>query len=922
MSLSSLVQINQSAMSEVASEQVFTVAEILEAIKSPLYRTRVEIIREFVEDGNVTEANNLKKRLPTFYSAGTFKVGETVKKTSMLNYSGIVCLDIDKITNLADVKQAFAQIDTVLAVFVSPSGRGIKVLVKTTNTNQQYHRIAYTQIIKSKQFESIAYTFNFKFDDTAANFTQACFMSHDNELYVNADAKTFEVVISDAAKVAAVKQFSKIGHGDYASAGAKVFSNWLAKHYQSGTEAAIKIIAKASWFGCSADDCEKLCNEVGMHVSDIERIESVYKSAASNFGTYFALKEAELQMDYARTYPLTDSQYAGNINFESVKHIKRLLIIAPTGSGKSHIPFEEWQYTDDMGIKQQAKQIWLFPTVALASEQFETKKQHANTLTAWKDSPSNIKTASAHQLLNNEIICGTYDSITEIVSELAKHDVIHQYMLIIDEFHQLITIADRNFRIDAAKKVSGYIKKFTGYAGVVALTATPIRNRHPILSSFQAVKITKPESVKKNYQLITIPHGLYEDVLINSISLEIDKADKQSVNVIYLANTSQKTLNKWITRLDANENKRSVVCINAKNRNEEDNAEFFTTKSASEQKVYIVTSYIAEGVNVTNQIKEVNLHVVSSDHPLRVEQMSKRFRKAGAVNVKRYSHNAELTKHSSIEIESICYSASMRDKNKTNVLAIVADEISLHNKLYPNAIYQGAKLAVYDPKSYPVDLDNPDMIDDLLFEKYQLDIASSMYLKSNIGYSEYLTQFGFEIKETEKMVLPITEKIKVKKQANTSATLEQVLGYIDEKRIHDKSEDNSDAIKQLAQLILKVSESTKMHPEQLVNNGVIDRVMSSKQVIKRSELNKLKYELIGELNIDSFNQFVESIKSTFAGMRFENLAEVVKLLDETFPEQLKLFNKLIDGKEEKTALLRFAGMSEKKSGCSRFVEFI
>lgn len=120
--------------------------------------------------------------------------------------------------------------------------------------------------------------------------------------------------------------------------------------------------------------------------------------------------------------------------------------------------------------------------------------------------------------------------------------------------------------------------------------------------------------------------------------------------------------------------------------------------------------------------------------------------------------------------------------------------------------------------------------------------------------------------------------------------------------------------------IVKMKQPKVKTDIEIAQEFVIDKLKHS-GLTKRTELNKLKYELINQLNIDSFNQFIESIKSTFSGKRFENLDEVLLDFDITFENYLSLYRKLIVGKEDKHALLLFAGMNEKRSNGRRYIKF-
>jgi hypothetical protein len=125
--------------------------------------------------------NALKMGLPSICFSGTFK---TRNAEGLLKHSGLICLDFD---GFEDEDTATAWRDTLTgweytyALFTSPSGNGLKVIVRIPETDAQGHK---------QYFEAIAqYWDECKYFDTStSDVCRVCYESYDPELYVNTEA--------------------------------------------------------------------------------------------------------------------------------------------------------------------------------------------------------------------------------------------------------------------------------------------------------------------------------------------------------------------------------------------------------------------------------------------------------------------------------------------------------------------------------------------------------------------------------------------------------------------------------------------------------------------------------------------------------------------------------------------------------------
>ena len=180
--------------------QVYSVGQALADIQSGKWRVEVEAVRELYGTDGYKPA---KENLPAFAFAGTFN--GICNNDNFQTSSNMFLADIDKIKNLEATKQLIINsFPEVISVFISPSGHGLKVLLKLADglvTNAQDQRQVFTHIAVLFEFIGVS------IDLSCIDVRRLCFVAHDPEIYVNWDvpALTFELKeIEDKAPKATV----------------------------------------------------------------------------------------------------------------------------------------------------------------------------------------------------------------------------------------------------------------------------------------------------------------------------------------------------------------------------------------------------------------------------------------------------------------------------------------------------------------------------------------------------------------------------------------------------------------------------------------------------------------------------------------------------------------------------------------------
>jgi hypothetical protein len=167
----------------------------LERIQSGKSSTLVSDVRS----GNKEK----KKELPVVCFSGEFS---SRSDDALFEHSGFVILDFDHV-DVDSTKRALATDDFIHSCWTSPSGQGVKALVKITNPER--HRDHFRALIK--YFER---THGLELDESGINESRACFESYDPDIIIKDDYKKFGHFTTEFAE-AQVPTNEAYDHTDY-----------------------------------------------------------------------------------------------------------------------------------------------------------------------------------------------------------------------------------------------------------------------------------------------------------------------------------------------------------------------------------------------------------------------------------------------------------------------------------------------------------------------------------------------------------------------------------------------------------------------------------------------------------------------------------------------------------------------------------
>ena len=153
------------------------VQKILDRIAESEY---FELVDNIQREDDKDVRNTLKKKLPAICFSGTFSKRAD---NAMIEHSGLICLDFDDFKTFDEMdeyKEQLMQDKYTYAVFISPSGKGLKVLVRIPR-DYENHRKYFNAL--EKYYDSPY------FDTSCKNESRVCYESSDPEIYVNPESE-------------------------------------------------------------------------------------------------------------------------------------------------------------------------------------------------------------------------------------------------------------------------------------------------------------------------------------------------------------------------------------------------------------------------------------------------------------------------------------------------------------------------------------------------------------------------------------------------------------------------------------------------------------------------------------------------------------------------------------------------------------
>lgn len=280
---------------------VISINAALEMIGSKKYEDRIKEIRSV---GPGAEKDELKRRLPGVTWSGFFD--PTRAKNNLRDHSGLICIDIDKLSpdELDKIAGKLRSNIHTYALFTSPSGNGLKVLfviqpdVKIDNAQ---HLSAFLYI--QNYLRSLH---GIEIDESGKDSSRLCFLSSDGKIYVNEECEYFTLAEieefqneSKSVETKAPKKVVKKSNDKPRSNTGEItlsdkldkvflFTNKKTDYVEGNRNNYIHLFAcNACRAGIDEDDCIGYCLQEFYDVPEVEQkatIKSAYVANAADFG--------------------------------------------------------------------------------------------------------------------------------------------------------------------------------------------------------------------------------------------------------------------------------------------------------------------------------------------------------------------------------------------------------------------------------------------------------------------------------------------------------------------------------------------------------------------------------------------------------------------------------------------------------------
>ena len=864
------------------------------------------------------DLRRLKLELSYFLFSG---VCERHHSDASLNYNSFIQIDIDFKYRGGDyyskiTKYKLARFPFVVMASISPSGYGVKALVKTSNYNKLKHLEASKQVVKyiSKELSVDIDSFDI------LGASQPSFETYDSELYFNKEYIDFDIDFKELDRTEIVKTDFDVRGTD------KTVFDIASRYALSVTGRGFEDGNKYLFINRFSIACNLLglsYLETKLYVLDnyyhedfvfekSNAIQAVFKRYESVKGDWsYKVQELSQSFNTVLNSPL-GSKLSNVIKDNNLNNLKNCIVISGTGTGKTY-------WISSLG-KSKQKRIIVVPTVQMVMQVWKAKGYPFNATPFCSKAKGDV--------LNSDFIVVTYDSLHRLVSILENKGIAKEYVCYLDEFHNLTTSTSKLYKLTASNLAIDCLPKCKSWVGV---TGTDIYNFHPFFKGVKKYTVNIPK-IEKELTLIDAKEPL--KTLCECVQKSINKG--RFPLVLYNNTGHGLTTVKRVLKDVPN-----MAYFNSKAKENQ----FFRELSSNSLihpsiKGIVSTTVIKEGNDILNNY-DFDIIVHGDFHPTEIEQFANRPRRSKDISVCiiRTQKDDKKEQPKDYNFNPYRYATYLEKQCNSRILEFNSyephcyeDEMTLERRAY-NFIH-----------NLPIRKHRGELSIDWLNFNNEVFRNETKYINSNDKHLiEYLSRFNIVASQklTSKEEINAYLKIELKKEkqvvkASNKKQYEEVLSKIDNvesvmKNVRSFEIDSSDmtSIEKMAHnRYIKLRDSYVPH-ESIIE--ILQDVGTSKAkfnaVVKQLVIYHLKNS---EKYMDSNRRFSIVLKALYATFRnnetlsVETIKERLKRvlsIDRSF-DVSKFDNDTRNDKVLKTARLFFnLNKIRKRDGANRFYEY-
>ncbi len=252
--------------------------DLIDEIKQGKFESEIKSIRYAIHQGNTSLGESQKKQLLAFTPSGIFKDGRTLDNLEV--YTGLAHVDIDKLylEEIESIRVKVNQSQYTYASFVSPSGLGLKIFVKVSTGKDEHKRMIQQLMEYYEEMTGVPC------DPKCKDITRLCFVSWDENTYVNNQSEFFTAVaeqlnIEEPTNSMTPRTIEYCVH----------FSEKLSTYTEGNRNAHVYLIARnANRFGIPQEEILSYCLETfDLSQNEITAsVNSAYKNNSAEFAKF------------------------------------------------------------------------------------------------------------------------------------------------------------------------------------------------------------------------------------------------------------------------------------------------------------------------------------------------------------------------------------------------------------------------------------------------------------------------------------------------------------------------------------------------------------------------------------------------------------------------------------------------------------